>query len=73
MPASHHSVFYRLNALLPPSQQRQSTEGMYDVIGSNLQSENHEFDCGYFIPHNDTGQLVHAKQYLVPAVMQLGK
>ena len=26
-PAPHHSVFYRPNALLPPNQQRQSTEG----------------------------------------------
>ena len=27
MPAPHHSVFYRLDALLPPNQQCQSTEG----------------------------------------------
>ena len=28
MPTTHHSVFYRPDALLPPNQQRQSTEGM---------------------------------------------
>ena len=27
-PASHHSVFYRPDAILPPNQQRQTTEGI---------------------------------------------
>jgi len=28
MPATHHTVFYRLEPFLPPNQQRQSTEGI---------------------------------------------
>jgi len=28
MPALHHSVFYRPDAVLPPNQQHQSTEGV---------------------------------------------
>jgi len=32
MPAPHHSVFYRPDALLPPNQQRQSTEGKVVAI-----------------------------------------
>ena len=45
MPTSHHSVFYRPDALLPPNQQRQSTEGNMKWLWMTLKFHHLMFAC----------------------------
>ena len=55
MPAPHHSIFYRPDALLPPNQQHQSTEGLYwvilitKVLTMAMLMGSHSFTCLYHV------------------------